>query len=168
MPKLFNFSISIQSFTSKVTNNQEEQEGQNLDLIWRILVVVIQSHQHHHPHHEYRDHHDIMLRNHKKIHIHHQEEVIEKKVRSVFSYTIILMIPSLPPKKIKIFPVSKRIEIYSTPLAILFMPLAPSAWALRFIHVRTSHICFPEQFSLIYQNISISPFPLKASKADLY
>jgi hypothetical protein len=165
LPKLLNFSISIQSFTSKVTNNQEEQEGQNLDLISRILVVVIQSHQHHHPHHEYRDHHDVMLRNQKKIHIHHQEEVIEEKVRSVYSYNIILMIP--PPKK-KIFPVSKRIEIYSTPLAILFMSPAPSAWALRFIRVRTSHICFPEQFSLIYQNISISPFPLKASKADLY
>jgi hypothetical protein len=86
------------------------EEGQNLDLIWRILVVVIQSHQHHHPHHEYRDHHDIMLRNHKKIHIHHQEEVIEKKVRSVFSYTIILMIPSLPPKKNKNFLYQKGLK----------------------------------------------------------
>lgn len=70
---------------SKVTNNQEQQEGQNLDLISRILVVVIQRHQHHHPQQKHRDHHDVMLRNHTKIHIHHQGEVIEEKVRPLLS-----------------------------------------------------------------------------------
>ena len=70
---------------SKVTNNQGQQEGQNLDLISRILVVVIRRHPHHHPQQKHRDHHDVTLRNHTKIHIHHQGEVIEEKVRPLFS-----------------------------------------------------------------------------------
>lgn len=75
----------ISQIFSKVTNNQGQQEGQNLDLISRILVVVIQRHPHHHPQQKHRDHHAVTLRNHTKIHIHHQGEVIEEKVRPLFS-----------------------------------------------------------------------------------